>query len=103
MNEATIHHLSPPARPTVVTRTLDVVDRGHARAAMKLHDVRNDLRATLEKGLDKVEQLVTGAVQRARDGLKVADARSADAVNRAQGLVGTAIERARHVREKRAA
>lgn len=73
-----------PARTTLVLRTLDAADRTHARVAMRLHDARNNLRTRVEHILD-----------RARDGLTRIDAASADAVNRAQGVVGAALEKAR--------
>ena len=92
------HHLSPS--PTLVTRTLDAVDRAHARAATILHNARNDLRATVERGLDRAEQLTTTAFERARQRVKRADVVSADVVNRAQGVVGHAIEKARVARAK---
>lgn len=100
MNDMNVHPLTE-ARPTMVTRTLDVADRAHARAAMMLHNARNDLRTTLERGIERVEQLATTACQRARARVQRADHASADAVNRAQGAVGSAIERARQVRSRR--
>lgn len=90
----TAHQLSDSHSTSLVTRTLDAVDRTHARAATRLHGLRNDLRGALERGLDKVEEVVASM----RDALGRADARSADAVNRAQGAVGQAIERLRHAR-----
>lgn len=79
---------------SLVTRTLDGVDRAHARIATRLHDARNAVLTTLEHGLDRAEQLIASA----RKGIKRADQVSADAVNRAQGVVGQAIERARLAR-----
>ena len=84
-----------PARTTLVVRTIDAVDRAHARAATRIHDVRNGIRSTSLRGLERVEQLVTSTVARARDAITRVDAAGADAINRAQGLVGTALERAR--------
>ena len=92
MNNA--HQISDSHSHGVVTRTLDAVDRTHARAAARLHDLRNGVRGAIEHGLDRIE----GVLARARDGIKRADERSASAVNRAQGAVGQAIERVRHSR-----
>lgn len=82
----------------LVTRTIDSVDRAHARAAARLHEARNEVLARLERGIDRVEALSTEVVKRARAGIKRADTVSANAVNRAQGVVGQAIERARLAR-----
>jgi len=92
------HQLSQPS--SLVIRTLDAVDRAHAKAAMMIHTARNDVRATLEHGLDRVEQVMTKGLDRARKGLHRADVVSADVVNRAQGVVGHAIEKARVARSK---
>lgn len=86
--------ITEPNPTSLVTRTLDAVDRTHARAAKRVHDVRNGVRGALERGLDRAEAVIA----RLREGLQRADARSADAVNRAQGAVGHAIERLRHAR-----
>jgi len=101
MSTANVQHLSESSRVTVVARTLDAVDRAHARAATLLHDARNDLRSTLERGIERVERLATTACARARQRVQRADAASADAVNRAQGAVGQAIDRARQARARR--
>ena len=90
----TVHQLSDSHATSLVTRTLDAVDRTHARAAMRIHDLRNGLRGAIERGLDRAEE----AVASMRDALKRADERSASAVNRAQGVVGQAIERLRLAR-----
>lgn len=90
--------LSDSPSTSVVLRTLDAVDRAHARAATRLHDVRNDVLAALERSLDRAEAMSAKAIKRAREGIKRADHASADAVNRAQGVVGQAIERARLAR-----
>ncbi|MBA3498995.1 MAG: hypothetical protein M4D80_24560 [Myxococcota bacterium] len=84
-----------PARTKLVVRTLDAADRAHARAATRIHDVRNGIRSSSLRGLERVEQLVTSTIARARDAISRVDAVGADAVNRAQGVVGTVIERAR--------
>lgn len=86
---------------TIVTRALDAVDRAHARAASKLHGARNDLRSTLEHGIERAEHLANTAFQRARQSVERVDVVSADVVNRAQGVVGQAIEKARETRAKR--
>lgn len=83
------------ASPSFLTRTLDAIDRGHARSAMRIHDLRNDVLAMLERGIDRLETAGANAIKRARTSIKRADQVSADAVNRAQGAVGHAIERAR--------
>ena len=80
--------------PSLLTSALDSVDRGHARAASSVHTIRNQVRETLEHGLDRVEALVATARKR----LTRADAATADAIIRAQGAVGQAIERARLAR-----
>ena len=84
-----------PARTKIVVRTLEAVDRTHARVASRIHDVRNGLRSSALRNLDRVEVAVSTALSRARDAITRADAAGADAVNRAQGVVGTAIDRAR--------
>lgn len=78
-------------RAAVVARAIDAVDRAHARAAMTLHEARNRIVASAERGLDHAAALIDSA----RTRLKAIDATSADLVNRAQGVVGAAIERAR--------
>ncbi|MDB4960502.1 MAG: hypothetical protein JWP01_501 [Myxococcales bacterium] len=80
------------------TRMLDAVDRAHARAAAVLHNVRNSLLTALERKIDGAEHLASSAIERARHGVKHADHVSADVVNRAQGVVGQAIEKARLAR-----
>jgi hypothetical protein len=99
MSTANVQQL--PQRITVVTRTIDAVDRAHARAATVLHGVRNEVRSTLERGIERAEHLATTAFARARQGVQHADGVSADLVNRAQGVVGQAIDKTRKVREKR--
>jgi hypothetical protein len=84
-----------PVRTTLVVRTLDAADRAHARAATRIHDVRNGIRSTSLRGLERVEQVVTTAIARTRDAISRADAVGADAINRAQGVVGSVLERAR--------
>ena len=96
---STIHQLNKPTT-SLVTRTLDAVDRAHARAAMLLHDVRNDVRSTVERGIDRAEELTTSVFDRARRSIQKVDVVSADVVNRAQGVVGQAIEKARLARSK---
>jgi len=90
--------LSDPSSTGLVTRAIDAADRGHARAAARLHEVRNDLLAAVERGIDRLEQANTRLIERARAGMKRADHATADAVNRAQGVVGQALERARQAR-----
>lgn len=83
-----------------MTRTLDVVDRVHARTTARLHDARNGLRSTIEPGIDRAEKLANAAIDRARQSIDRVDHVSADVVNRAQGVVGQAIEKARLARSK---
>lgn len=83
---------------SLVTRTIDSVDRAHARAAARLHDARNGVVAKLERGLDRAEELSAAMIKRARASIKRADEVGARAVNRAQGVVGQAIEKARLAR-----
>ena len=90
MNTATVETTSP-ARTTLMLRTLDAADRAHARVATRLHDARNNLLTSATRGIERVEHIL----QRARDGLTRIDSASADVVNRAQSLVGAAIEKAR--------
>jgi hypothetical protein len=90
MNKVTVQDLSTK-RAAIVTRAVDAVDRAHARAAMMLHEARNRARDAAERGLDRMAAAIDGA----RDRVKQIDARSADLVNRAQGVVGHALERAR--------
>jgi hypothetical protein len=89
-----------PSSPStsLITRTLDVVDRSHARLAMRLHDVRNDVLDSVKRGIERAEAISAQLIARARAGVDRADHVSADAVNRAQGAVGRAIERARVAR-----
>jgi len=84
-----------PPRTTLVVRTIDAADRAHARAASRLHDVRNGLRSTALRGLDRVEHAVVATFRAARDAITRVDAKGADAVNRAQGVVGAALDKAR--------
>ena len=83
---------------SLVTRTIDAVDRAHARTAARLHEVRNQVLATLERGIDRAEEVGASVITRARTSIKRVDKVSADAVNRAQGVVGHALEKARHAR-----
>jgi hypothetical protein len=78
-----------------VIRVLDTVDRGHARAAAALHDARNAIRTRLELGVDRAEQLTAKLFDGARKNIQRIDATGADTINKAQGLVGHAIEKAR--------
>ncbi|CAN5903647.1 hypothetical protein BH11MYX3_BH11MYX3_21400 [soil metagenome] len=100
MSHPTLHKLSDSSSHSLVTRTLDAVDRVHARATARIHDVRNGLRSTLERGIDRAEQLTSSVIDRARQSIDRADHVSADVVNRAQGVVGQAIEKARLARSK---
>lgn len=86
---------------TVLTRALDAVDRAHAKAATVLHGVRNDLLQRLSNSIERAELITTSAFERARNGVHKADTVSADVVNRAQGVVGQAIEKARVARSQR--
>lgn len=85
----------------VLTRALDAIDRAHAKAATVLHNVRNDLLHRLADRIERAERLTTSAFERARNGVHKVDTVSADVVNRAQGVVGHAIEKARVVRSNR--
>lgn len=89
-----------PSSPstTIATRAIDAVDRTHARIAMRLHDVRNEVLDSVKRGIDRAEAVSARVLQRARAGVDRVDHVSADAVNRAQGAVGHAIERARLAR-----
>ena len=86
---------------TILTRALDAVDRAHAKAATVLHNARNDVLQRLSNSIERAELLTTSAFERARNGVHKADTVSADAVNRAQGVVGQAIEKARVARSQR--
>lgn len=83
---------------SLATRAIDAVDRSHARIAMRLHDVRNDVLASVRRSIEHAEAITARAIERARAGVDRADHLSADAVNRAQGAVGRAIEKARLAR-----
>src|SRR5689334_12364680 len=100
-NGTSAHKLSDGHAHGLMTRTLDAVDRAHARTATRLHDGRNAVIARLERAVDKVEEVVTGIVERARKGIQRLDTVGADLVNRSQGAVGQAIERARLARTSR--
>lgn len=78
-------------RAALTTRAIDAADRAHARGAMMLHEARNRARDAAELVLDRA----AAAIEHARARLKQVDAKSADLVNRAQGVVGHALERAR--------
>ena len=93
-----MNKLSDASSTSLATRTIDAVDRAHARAAARLHEVRNELLATLERGIDRAEKVGSSAIKHARASVKRADKVSADAINRAQGVVGQAIEKARLAR-----
>jgi t-SNARE complex subunit (syntaxin) len=97
-NGTSAHKLSDGHAHGLVTRTLDAVDRAHARTATKLHDGRNAVIKRLETTVDRLETVMTQVFERARKGLQRVDAVSADFVNRSQGAVGQAIERARLAR-----
>lgn len=90
--------LSDSAPTSLAMRTIDAVDRAHAHLAMRLHDVRNQALDSVKRGIDRAEVLSARVIERARDGLSRFDHRSADAINRAQGAVGHAIEKARLAR-----
>ena len=59
--------------------------------AMALHEARNRARSRAERTLDRA----AAAIDRARGSVQKIDAKGADLVNRAQGVVGHALERAR--------
>jgi hypothetical protein len=99
MTASAVHPLSS-TDTRIVSRAIDAVDRAHARAAMWLHERRNKLRARLERGIARAEDVTSTALQRAHRGVERFDVASADAVNRAQGVVGQTIEKARHRRSK---
>jgi len=80
---------------SLVTRALDSIDRSHARAADSIHTIRNSVRGALESSLDRFEAATTSFIKTARKRLTTADSATADAIIRAQGAVGHAIERAR--------
>lgn len=95
MNTSTAHKISDASSTSLVTRTIDAVDRAHARTAARLHEIRHGLLDTIENGIDRVEKLGSGVIKRARKSIKRVDKVSANVVNRAQGAVGQAIEKAR--------
>jgi hypothetical protein len=81
-----------------LTRVLDSIDRGHARAAARAHTIRNSVHDAIEHGLDRFERRLQSSINRARARLERADSATADAIIRAQGAVGDALEHARHAR-----
>ncbi len=85
------------AKPTALTRVIDSIDRGHARAADRLHTLRGSARKLLERGLDRVE----GTIQSLRGRIDSADKRAADRIIFVQGIAGGAIEKLRHARSTR--
>ncbi|CAN5910385.1 hypothetical protein BH11MYX2_BH11MYX2_32920 [soil metagenome] len=87
------HKIETPD-PTLLTRFLDSIDRGHARVADRMHTARNAMRSTLDAGLTRLE----GAIGSLRERVDLADKRAADGIIRAQGAVGGALEKARHAR-----
>lgn len=93
-----MNKIADSSSTSLVTRTIDAVDRAHARAAARLHEVRNQVLATLERGIDRAEVVSASAIKHARKSIKRADKTSADVVNRAQGAVGQALEKARLAR-----
>jgi hypothetical protein len=93
-----MNKLSDASSTSLVTRTIEAVDRAHARAAARLHEVRNELLATVARGIDRAEEVSSTVITRARKTVKRVDKVSADAVNRAQGVVGQVIDRARLAR-----
>ena len=96
MNEATVRPIA--SSNSLAMRAIDAVDRAHARAATKIHNVRCDVIASLERRLERAEELAVSAIERARHGVKRVDVASADVVNRTQGVVGRALEKARQSR-----
>ena len=84
----------------LLTRTIDAIDRAHARTATHLHDRRSNLVTKLQGAIDRAEEIVASVLERARKSVQRIDVVSADAVNRTQGVVGQAIERARLARSK---
>ncbi|MBA3458613.1 MAG: hypothetical protein H0T46_01525 [Deltaproteobacteria bacterium] len=101
MNTTTVHKIADVhSTGGIVTRAIDAIDRAHARTATHLHDRRSSLMTKLEAALDRAEEMMTSAFERARKSMKKIDVVSADAVNRTQGLVGQALERARLARSK---
>jgi hypothetical protein len=83
---------------SLVTRVLDSVDRGHASAAGRVHGLRNRMRDSLSRGLNRIEAFATATINSARARIVRADAITADAIIRTQGRIGNALERARHAR-----
>jgi hypothetical protein len=82
------------ASPTLLTRVLDSIDRGQARAADRLHTLRGTVRSYLEGGLDRFE----GTIRALRDRLDHADKSAANGIIRAQGAANGALEKLRHAR-----
>jgi ATP/maltotriose-dependent transcriptional regulator MalT len=80
--------------PTLLTRVLDSLDRSHARLADRMHTARNAVRGVFERGLDRIEL----AIDSVRERLDSVDHRAADGIIHAQGVLGAAIEKARHAR-----
>lgn len=102
MSDTTVHQNSQLSKVPFTMRAIDAVDRTHARAATVLHGVRNDVRGTLERVLDRAQELTLAAFARVRSSVQKADAVSADVVNRAQGVVNHALDMAREAGTKRA-
>lgn len=97
----TVHKLADVhSNGGILTRTIDAIDRAHARTATHLHDRRSSLVSKLEAAIDRAEEIMTSMFERARKSIQKVDVVSADAVNRTQGLVGQALERARLARSK---
>lgn len=96
MSQTTVQSKSP-----LTLRAIDALDRTHARAASSLHGVRNDVRGTLERALDRAQELTLAAFDRVRARMKKLDSASADAVNRAQGAVNHALDVAREAKARR--
>jgi hypothetical protein len=95
--KSTTHKIDATS-PGPLTRLLDGIDRGHARSADRLHTLRNGLRDRIEHAVDRLEQLTHAAITALRANVKRADGAAADGIIRAQGAVGRALEKARHVR-----
>lgn len=81
--------------PGVAHLALDVVDRGQSTAIAVLQDVRTELRAIVETGIELAEKTTTSVFRLARKVTQRIDEGAADTLGNVERLLGGAVKSAR--------
>ena len=81
--------------PGVANLALDVADRGQSTVIAVLQDVRGELRAFVDNGIELAEKTAAQAFRFARTLTKRVDDLSSEALNSTERLLGNAVKSAR--------